>query len=103
MSDKKHIEVSAELYDAIQQLKKIFSDMGGQKVEQDEDVLSILVSGFIDSVMHEQEGGEEGHEGHDHAGHDHAHADHAHHHHAHGKACACGDEGCKNEDCECKK
>lgn len=88
MSDKKHIEISQELHDAIQQLKQIFSQMSGKPIEKDEDVLSILVSGFIDSVMHENE--EMGHEGHDHA--------HGHHHH-HGKDDCCGGEG---EDCACK-
>ncbi len=90
MSDKKHIEISGELYDAIQQLKQIFSEMSGKPIANDEDVLSILVSGFIDSVMHEQEGGE-GHEGHGHG--------HGHHHHKHGDDDCCGGEG---EDCACK-
>lgn len=89
MSDKKNIQISDELYDAIQQLKQIFAQMSGKPIENDEDVLSILVSGFIDSVMHEQEG-MEGEEGHAHA--------HGHHHH-HGKDDCCGGEG---EDCACK-
>lgn len=92
MSDKKHLEISGELYDAIQQLKEIFTQMSGKPVEKDEDVLSILVSGFIDSVMHEQQG----HEGHDH-GHDHDHHGHGHHHH-HGKDECCGGKG---ENCAC--
>jgi|GEM_PF-3615207 len=93
MSDKKNIEISPDLYDAIQQLKSIFSEMSGKPIDSDEDVLSILVSGFIDSVMHEQEGGE----GHDHEGHD--HHGHGHHHHHHGKDGCCGGEG---EGCACK-
>ena len=90
MSDKKNIEISGELYDAIQQLKQIFAEMSGKPIASDEDVLSILVSGFIDSVMHEQEGMDmEGHEGHDHG-----------HHHKHGADGEC----CKGEgeDCACK-
>ncbi len=85
MADKKHLEISGELYDAIQQLKQIFGEMSGKPIENDEDVLSILVSGFIDSVMHEQEGMEGEGEGHDH-GHDHAHG---HHHHKHGEKDDC--------------
>lgn len=88
MSNKKQIEISSDLYDAIQQLKGIFEQMSGKPIDNDEDVLSILVSGFIDSVMHEQQG-EEGHEGHHHA--------HGHHHH--GKDDCCGGE---SEDCACK-
>lgn len=98
MSDKKHIEISHELYDAIQQLKEIFTQMSGKPIENDEDVLSILVSGFIDSVMHEQKG----HEGHDEEGdfdeeaaHDHKHGGHHHH----GKDDCCGGKG---DDCACK-
>lgn len=91
MSEKKSIEISGELYDAVQQLKQVFSEMSGKPLESDEDVLSILVSGFIDSVMHEQEHGGEGD--------DHGHH-HGHHHHKHGK----DDECCKGEgeDCACK-
>ena len=55
MSDMKQIEIGAELYDAIQQLKTIFSEMSGKPIEKDEEVLSVLVSGFIDSIMHEQQ------------------------------------------------
>ncbi len=93
MADKKNIEISAELYDAIQQLKQIFAEMSGKPIESDEDVLSILVSGFIDSVMHEQEGGEgmSDEEAHDHK--------HGHHHHHDEKDDCCGGEG---EDCACK-
>lgn len=93
MAEKKHIEISGELYDAIQQLKEIFGNMAGKPIENDEDVLSILVSGFIDSVMHEQENGS-----HDHHDHDHAHG---HHHGKH--ECACGDGECGNcgDDCDC--
>ncbi len=95
MSDKKHLEISGELYDAIQQLKEIFAQMSGKPIESDEDVLSILVSGFIDSVMHEQQGGDEEAE----AAHDHKHGGHHHGHHHHGKDECCGGKG---EDCACK-
>jgi predicted CopG family antitoxin len=44
------IEVSQELYDAIQKLKEVFKELTGQTVEKDEDVLSILIGGFIDSL-----------------------------------------------------
>lgn len=93
MADKKNLEISGELYDAIQQLKQVFAEMSGKPIDSDEDVLSILVSGFIDSVMHEQEhgaeGDEDGHHGHGH-----------HHHHKHGE----DDDCCKgeSEDCACK-
>ncbi len=48
--NKKTIEISSELYDAIQQLKNIFSQLTGQQIESDEDVIGILVSGFIQSL-----------------------------------------------------
>jgi predicted CopG family antitoxin len=48
--EKKTIEVSEDLYGAIQKLKEVFEQMTGQKVESDEDVLSILIGGFIDSL-----------------------------------------------------
>lgn len=46
----KTIEISQELYDAIQQLKQIFSQLTNQKIEKDEDVIWILVSWFIESL-----------------------------------------------------
>ncbi len=48
--EKKTIEVTQELYDAIQKLKEVFKELTGQTVEKDEDVLSILIGGFIDSL-----------------------------------------------------
>jgi predicted CopG family antitoxin len=48
--DKKTIEVSEDLYTAIQKLKEVFQEMTGQPIEKDEDVLSILIGGFIDSL-----------------------------------------------------
>lgn len=49
----KKIEISDELYEAIQNLKNVFSNMSGKKVEDDEAVIGILVSGFIDSLKGE--------------------------------------------------
>lgn len=45
-----NIEVSQELYDAIQKLKEVFKELTWQTIEKDEDVLSILIWGFIDSL-----------------------------------------------------
>lgn len=44
------IQVSEPLYDSIQKMKELFSQMTGQEVTQDEDVLSILIGGFFDSL-----------------------------------------------------
>ncbi len=97
MADKKNIEISSDLYDAIQQLKSIFSEMSGKPIEKDEDVLSILVSGFIDSVMQEQEGGN-GED--DEEGEDDDDESESGHHHKHG--CACGGNcNCDKESCGC--
>lgn len=46
----KTIEIPEDLYNAIQKLKEIFNEMTGQTVEKDEDVIAILVGGFIDSL-----------------------------------------------------
>lgn len=46
----KTIEVSEDLYNAIQKLKDVFKELTGQTIEKDEDVLSILIGGFIDSL-----------------------------------------------------
>ncbi len=48
--EKKTIEVSSDLYEAIQKLKEVFLQLTGQEVKNDEDVLSILIGGFIDSL-----------------------------------------------------
>jgi predicted CopG family antitoxin len=48
--EMKNIEVSQELYDAIQKLKEVFKELTGQEITKDEDVLSILIGGFIDSL-----------------------------------------------------
>ncbi len=57
--NKKTIEVSEDLYTAIQKLKEVFQEMTGQPIEKDEDVLSILIGGFIDSLA-QAEGGKSG-------------------------------------------
>lgn len=46
----KTIEIPQDLYDAIQKLKEVFKQMTGQTIEKDEDVIAILVWGFIDSL-----------------------------------------------------
>lgn len=46
----KTIEVSEELYGAVQKLKEVFKELTGQTIEKDEDVLSILIWWFIDSL-----------------------------------------------------
>ncbi len=48
--EKKTLEVSADLYDAIQKLKEVLKEMTGQEVTEDQDVIAILVGGFIDSL-----------------------------------------------------
>ncbi len=52
--EKKTIEISQELYDAIQQLKWVFGEITWQKIESDEETISILVQWFIDSLNSEQ-------------------------------------------------
>ena len=64
MMDKKTIEVSEDIYTAIQKLKEVFQEMTGQPVENDEDVLSILIWGFIDSLSQESSEGAEAGEPH---------------------------------------
>ena len=54
----KNIEISDDLYDSLQRLKEVFYEIGeGEKKGEsafdtfsDEDVLSILIGGFIDSM-----------------------------------------------------
>ncbi len=46
----KTIEVSEELYNAVQKLKEVFKELTGQEITKDEDVLSILIGWFIDSL-----------------------------------------------------
>jgi hypothetical protein len=59
---KKTIELPEELYNALQELKQVFSQLTGQEIKDDADVIGILVSGFIDSIqnLQEQQGGESG-------------------------------------------
>lgn len=49
MADKKSIMVSDELYNAIQQLKPLFKELSWEEVKEDEEVIGILISWFIDS------------------------------------------------------
>ena len=58
--ENKTIEVSQELYDAIQKLKEVFKELTGQDVTEDQDVLSILIGGFIDSLAQWAPGQENG-------------------------------------------
>ncbi|UFX83046.1 hypothetical protein [Candidatus Absconditicoccus praedator] len=56
-NNQKHtIEVSGELYEAIQQMKQVLNQMTGKEVNSDEEVIGILVSGFIESLMSGQQG-----------------------------------------------
>lgn len=52
-NNKVTLEVSQELYDSINQLKKVFWEITGQPIESDEEVLSIIVGGFIESISAE--------------------------------------------------
>jgi hypothetical protein len=53
----KTIQLPEDLYNSLQELKQIFSQMTGQEIKEDADVIGILLSAFIDSVqgMLEQE------------------------------------------------
>jgi hypothetical protein len=53
----KTIQLPEDLYNSLQELKQIFSQMTGQEIKEDADVIGILLSAFIDSVqgMQEQE------------------------------------------------
>ena len=48
---KKSIELSEELYNSLQELKWVFSQLTWEKIENDEDVIWILLSAFVDSVQ----------------------------------------------------
>jgi len=52
---KKTIELPEELYNALQELKQVFSQLTNQEIKDDADVIGILVSGFIDSIQNLQE------------------------------------------------
>lgn len=60
---KKTIELPEDLYNALQELKEVFSQLTWQKIESDADVIGILISGFIDSIQNLQEGSQEGNSG----------------------------------------
>ena len=47
----KTIELPEELYASLQELKWVFTELTGQKIEKDEDVIWILLSAFVDSVQ----------------------------------------------------
>lgn len=51
--DKKTIEVSIEVYEAIDQLKGIFSQMSREEITSEEEVLWILISWFIESLKNQ--------------------------------------------------
>ena len=57
---KKTIELPEDLYNALQELKQVFSQLTGQEIKDDADVIGILISGFIDSVQNLQEQAQEG-------------------------------------------
>ena len=57
---KKTIELPEDLYNALQELKEVFSQLTWQKIESDADVIGILISGFIDSIQNLQENSQEG-------------------------------------------
>ncbi len=47
----KTIELPEELYASLQELKWVFTELTGQTIEKDEDVIWILLSAFVDSVQ----------------------------------------------------
>jgi len=55
---QKTITLPEDLYNSLQELKQIFSQMTGEEIKEDADVIGILLSAFIDSVQ-----GMEGQEG----------------------------------------
>lgn len=48
--EKKTIEISNQLYESINQLKQIFTQITWQNIQSDEEVLSIIVWWFIESI-----------------------------------------------------
>lgn len=48
--EKKTIEVSMEVYEAINQLKGIFSQMSWEEIVSEDEVLWILISWFIETL-----------------------------------------------------
>jgi len=55
--NKKTIQISEELYQALQDLKKLFTQLTGQQNLTEEDVIWILVSWFIESLNQQQSQG----------------------------------------------
>ena len=52
----KTIQLPEDLYASLQELKTVFSQLTGQEIKEDADVIGILLSAFIDSVQWMQEG-----------------------------------------------
>jgi len=55
----KVIELPEELYNSLQELKWVFSQLTWENIEKDEDVIWILLSAFVDSVQGMEEEWEE--------------------------------------------
>jgi len=55
LEEKKIIELPEDLYNALQELKQVFSQLTWEEIKEDSDVIWILVSGFIDSMQELQE------------------------------------------------
>ncbi len=51
---KKTIELDEELYEAVQELKTVFSEIVGEEITSDEEVIGILISWFVDSLNEEE-------------------------------------------------
>lgn len=52
MTDKlKQISIPEDLYESLQELKQVFSEMTWEDIKEDADVVGILLSAFIDSVQ----------------------------------------------------
>ena len=49
--DIKTIQLPEELYNSLQELKQIFSQVTWQKITDDADVIGVLISSFIDLVQ----------------------------------------------------
>jgi len=47
----KTIQLPEELYASIQELKQIFTEITGQEIKEDADVIGILLSAFVDSIQ----------------------------------------------------
>ena len=51
----KTVVLPEDLYNSLQELKQVFSQMTWQEIKEDADVIGILLSAFIDSVQWMQE------------------------------------------------